>query len=36
VPTRLGSLVANEYVALLGSLGVLAGLALRASAEGVG
>jgi len=33
VPTRLGSLVANEYLALLGTLAVLA---LRASAERAG
>ena len=36
VPTRLGSLVLNEYLALLGALAVLAGLALRASAEHTG
>lgn len=36
VPTRLGSLVLNEYLALLGALAVLAGLALRASAERAG
>jgi HTH-like domain len=33
VPSRFGSLVTTEYLALLGALGVLAGLALRASAE---
>jgi rubrerythrin len=33
VPTRIGSLVVNEYVALLGALGVLAGLAVTTSAE---
>jgi plasmid stability protein len=36
LPSRFGSLVTTEYLALLGALGVLAGLALRASAERAG
>ena len=36
VPTRIGSLVVNEYLALLGALGVLAGLAMTASADSFG
>jgi hypothetical protein len=35
-PTRFGSLVVHEYVALLGALGVLAGLAVAASSEEAG
>jgi hypothetical protein len=31
VPTRIGSLVQNEYLALLGALGVLVGLAMATS-----
>jgi NADH pyrophosphatase NudC (nudix superfamily) len=36
VPTRIGSLVQNEYLALLGALGVLVGLAMATSAESAG
>ena len=36
VPTRIGSLVVHEYLALLGALGVLAGLAMAASADSAG
>ncbi len=36
VPTRIGSLVQNEYLALLGALGVLVGLATATSAESTG
>jgi hypothetical protein len=36
LPTRIGSLVVNEYSALLGALGVLAGLAISTSAENAG
>ncbi|MGH3082701.1 MAG: hypothetical protein ACRDNP_01350 [Gaiellaceae bacterium] len=36
VPSRFGSLVVHEYLALLGALGVLAGLAMAASAGGAG
>jgi hypothetical protein len=34
VPTRFGSLVVHEYSALLGAVGVLAGLAAATSADG--
>jgi rubrerythrin len=36
VPTRFGSLVQNEYLTLLGALGVLVGLAMATSAESAG
>lgn len=36
VPTRFAELVQNEYLALLGALGVLAGLAIATSTDGTG
>jgi hypothetical protein len=36
VPTRFAELVQNEYLALLGALGVLVGLALATDADGTG
>jgi hypothetical protein len=36
VPTRIADLVENEYLALLGALGVLVRLAIATSAESVG
>jgi hypothetical protein len=36
VPTRFAELVQNEYLALLGALSILAGLAIATSAERVG